>query len=147
MWRGGERTVSFPAGEYGMRVFHGASVAVPMSDAVLCVGDDLDAVEPVSVETRREMFAAVGEAVRADSEEDAERLDDVADSTEGAQPAGASRGGARASSNGNGAQGEPQPERPPPHAMPLVSPGTTAHLEHPARITTLRTRHDRGPPE
>ncbi|MCZ7686314.1 MAG: hypothetical protein M5U28_49135, partial [Sandaracinaceae bacterium] len=76
-----------------------------------------------------------------------ERLDDVADSTEGAQPAGASRGGARASSNGNGAQGEPQPERPPPHAMPLVSPGTTAHLEHPARITTLRTRHDRGPPE
>ncbi len=140
MWRGGERTVSFPAGEYGMRVFHGASVAGPASDAVLCVGDDLDAVEVASAEARREMFEAVREAVRADGEEDAEPLAELADSTEGARPAGANDAPSDVPPGS-------APSRPPAHAMPLASPSLTAQIEHPARITTLRTRLDRGPPE
>ena len=146
MWRGGERTVSFPAGEYGMRVFHGASVAGPASDAVLCVGDDLDAVEVASAEARREMFEAVREAVRADGEEDAEPLAELADSTDGARPAGANDAPSDVPP-GPDEPPTPPPSRPPAHAMPLASPSLTAQIEHPARITTLRTRLDRGPPE
>ncbi len=135
-WRDGDREIEFPAGTYGMRVYHGAKVGPPGADAVLCVGDDLESVVPVATQERKQLMAAVVAEVRQEADASAEPLTDLADSTDNAQPA---RGDTEV-------RDIERPERAPAHALPLCTPALTAELEHASRVVTLRTRRERDPP-
>ncbi len=138
-WRDGDREAAFPAGCYGMRVFHGASVAEPGADAVLCVGDVLEDVPPIAAEERHELLATLAADARAHAAEDIDPLDDLADSSDGRRPA---------PSDPAATAGPPGGEQPRAraHAVPLLPPSATGQLAHVARVVTLRTRRERDPP-
>ncbi len=140
-WRDGDRATAFPAGCYGMRVFHGASVAEPGAEAVLCVGDVLEDVPPVAAEERHELLATLAADARAHAAEDIDPLDDLADSIGGRRPAPSDR----ASTAGDDPPGR-ESARAPASAVPLLPPSATGELAHAARVVTLRTRRERDPP-
>ncbi len=138
-WRDGDREVEFPAGCYGMRVFHGARLAEPIAEAVLCVGDVVDDIAPVAAEGRHELLAVLAADARAQAAEDLDTLTDLADSDGAAAP------NDRAATAGDDRAGG-EPPRAPAYAVPLLPPSATGQRARASRVVTLRTRRERDPP-
>lgn len=123
-WRDGDRDVEFPAGTYQMRVLHGATVAEPHPDAILCAPGDMSA-RANGDEERLDpgaLLEELCESVLAEHSKDK----DIANLRRVVEPLGFVPAGAQA------------------RATALESPARSSERPHPRRLFTLRTRRRRG---
>jgi hypothetical protein len=135
-WRAGDRDVVFPAGTYQMRVLHGAKVAEPPADAILCAPGDLSLAprDGAPREDPKALLEALRDEVLTESAEQA-AADALRSAAEPPRPDEDGDGGARPAAQ--------TPARPPTATTELESPARSAERPHPRRLVPLRTRRRR----
>jgi hypothetical protein len=138
-WRAGDRDVVFPAGTYQMRVLHGAKVAEPASDAILCAPGDLSLAprDGAPREDPKALLEALRDEVLSESAEQA-AADALRSAAEPPRPDADAE-----DADGGAEPAAKPPARPPTATTELESPARSAERPHPRRLVPLRTRHRR----